>query len=115
MPGWLILNPEFPSVINHPWSGKCLAELSAEHKPYSLTFEGYTRCSVGVCAWGGSENGRDGKWLGEISFSEGWGAGEVPGEGKKRKSHQGNNIQSKYCCLKTKETSLSWDMLWDWK
>lgn len=83
MPGWLILNPEFPSVINHPWSGKCLAELSAEHKPYSLTFEGYTRCSVGVCAWGGSENGRDGKWLGEISFSEGWGAGEVPGEGKK--------------------------------
>lgn len=49
----------------------------------SLTFEGCTRCSVGVCTWGGSENGRDGKGLGEISFSEGWGAGEVPGEGSK--------------------------------
>lgn len=65
------MNPEFSSVINHPWSGKCLTEVSAEHKPYSLTFEGYTRCIVGMRTWSGSENGRDGKGLGEISFSEG--------------------------------------------
>lgn len=80
---WLILSPEFSSVINHPYSGKCLPELSSveQGSQFCILWLYKMHCQCMDMGWETELQRWKGSWPG--SFLWRIGAGDVPGEGNK--------------------------------
>lgn len=106
--GYMCLNDSFWTLNFHLWlitpslESVCLSFLLRSN-PHNLTSNGYTRCIVSECTWGGSENCKDGKGVGEVPFSEGWGAGESPGEANKENLTKEINCKPSSAASKQRE------------